>query len=343
MPEMLQYCGQRFRVYKRADKACDTVRKTGSRRMMHAVHLEGARCDGSAHGGCQAACLLFWKEVWLKPAAADPIGGRDTAIPESRTTLPVVSALTGHCSEDGLSAATRRASAVGEEDVYVCQATELPSATTPLAWWDVRQYVRDVTSGNVGVRPLVQTSVISGFNIAMRLSRRLAMAFSAQLKRSAAVGVVAVPSTISAEVPRVPSHGRSFIQHLSATADKMLSEYPKLRGQLRKTPSGSLNLQAGELVQVKSKAEIEQTLDVNNKNRGLLFDVEMLLYCGGTFRVLNRIERIIDERTGRMRRLPNDCIVLDGVVCKGCLSRDRRMCPRSIYSYWREVWLRRVE
>src|SRR3954465_9569379 len=50
-----------------------------------------------------------WREVGLNPAAADPIGGRDTAIPESRTTLPVVSALTGHCSEDGLSAATRRA------------------------------------------------------------------------------------------------------------------------------------------------------------------------------------------------------------------------------------------
>ena len=25
------------------------------------------RCDGKAYGGCQAACLIFWKEAWLKP------------------------------------------------------------------------------------------------------------------------------------------------------------------------------------------------------------------------------------------------------------------------------------
>ena len=25
MPEMLQFCGQRFRVYKSADKSCDTI------------------------------------------------------------------------------------------------------------------------------------------------------------------------------------------------------------------------------------------------------------------------------------------------------------------------------
>src|SRR5262245_50958674 len=63
MPEMLQYCGKRFRVYKRAHKACDTIGKTGSRQMKNAVHLEDLRCDGAAHGGCQAGCLIFWKEV----------------------------------------------------------------------------------------------------------------------------------------------------------------------------------------------------------------------------------------------------------------------------------------
>ena len=28
------------------------------------------RCDGSAHDGCQAGCLLFWKLAWLKAADA---------------------------------------------------------------------------------------------------------------------------------------------------------------------------------------------------------------------------------------------------------------------------------
>ncbi|MBX6383676.1 MAG: hypothetical protein IRZ07_12005, partial [Microbispora sp.] len=66
MPEMLRFCGQRMRVHKVAHKLCDTIGRSGMRRMENAVHLAGARCDGSAHGGCQTACLLYWKEAWLK-------------------------------------------------------------------------------------------------------------------------------------------------------------------------------------------------------------------------------------------------------------------------------------
>ena len=90
------------------------------------------------------------------------------------------------------------------------------------------------------------------------------------------------------------------------------------------------------------KYEILATLDLHNKNRGLLFDVEMVPYCGGTFPVLRRVEKIIDERTGKIRNLPNNCIILDGVVCSGCLSENRLFYPRSIYQYWHEIWLSRV-
>src|SRR5215470_13175047 len=61
MPEMLQFCGQRFVVDKIAFKTCDTVSWTGLRRLTDTVHLAGVRCDGRAHGGCQAGCLIFWK------------------------------------------------------------------------------------------------------------------------------------------------------------------------------------------------------------------------------------------------------------------------------------------
>src|SRR6188474_3100155 len=66
MPEMFAFCGRRLRVNKRAHKTCDTVFPTRSRRINNAVHLE-TRCDGKAHGGCEARCLIFWKEAWLKP------------------------------------------------------------------------------------------------------------------------------------------------------------------------------------------------------------------------------------------------------------------------------------
>src|SRR6185437_8447839 len=65
MPEMFAFCGQRFRVYKRAHKTCDTVFPTRSRWVQQAVHLE-TRCDGQAHDRCEAGCLIFWKEAWLK-------------------------------------------------------------------------------------------------------------------------------------------------------------------------------------------------------------------------------------------------------------------------------------
>src|SRR5271163_3236240 len=67
MPEMFQFCGKQFQISKSAHKTCDP--DYNSRRVYDAVHLQ-TRCDGQAHGGCQAGCLLFWKEAWLKPAAA---------------------------------------------------------------------------------------------------------------------------------------------------------------------------------------------------------------------------------------------------------------------------------
>ena len=117
-----------------------------------------------------------------------------------------------------------------------------------------------------------------------------------------------------------------------------------LHGKSREpAPSEPLNLQPGDLVEVRSAEEIAPTLDENGFNRRLSFDREMLPYCGRTFRVKDRVERIIDERTGRMLRIPGDCLTLDDVVCSGHCSVGRWFCPREVYPYWREAWLRPVE
>jgi hypothetical protein len=107
-----------------------------------------------------------------------------------------------------------------------------------------------------------------------------------------------------------------------------------------KTPKQTLDLRPGELVRVKSREQIEATLDRTNRNRGLSFDGEMLKYCGQQARVLRRVNRIIEEPTGKMMRFSNDCIVLEGVICT---ADYHQYCPRSIYPYWREIWLERVE
>lgn len=303
MPEMLQFCGMRIRVHKRADKTCDTIEKTGARWMKHTVHLEGLRCNGEAHGGCQAGCLLFWKEEWLRrPQGSGP----------ATKSLPTA-AVTGS-PPDRLMALTR-ATMPGRpgKERFVCQATELLKATSPLAWWDVRQHVRDLRSGNVQPSEFVRGILV-----------RSAM------------------NTL-AKIQHLP--GAYRVLRLVRSLGRGLWQVPHIQGRVQAgpTPNATLNLKPGDRVRVKSPEQIARTLDRNNKNRGLWFDVEMLKYCDREFTVLRRVAKMIDEKTGEMMTLPNDCVVLDEVTCCAHFAERRLFCPRSMYPYWREVWLERVE
>jgi hypothetical protein len=302
MPEMLLYCGKQFRVFKRADKACDNIVGWSIRRMENAVHLEVLRCDGAAHGGCEAGCLIFWKEAWLKRAAKD---GDDRLIPLQSSASH--SQVRPDFTVEALLAASRTTSAVEGETVYSCQATELRNFTSEMRWWDPRQYIRDVRSGNLSTGLADNSRAQRGLDIllaTMRLIRAL---------------------TITLFNREREKHQRTA--------------YPHIVGTLEKTPIERSDLQPGELVQVRSKEEIIATLDRQNKNRGLLFDSEMLPYCGNIYRVLRRVHHIVDEKTGRMMHMQYPCIVLEGVYCQ---SDFHRLCPRAIYSYWREGWLKRA-
>jgi hypothetical protein len=110
-------------------------------------------------------------------------------------------------------------------------------------------------------------------------------------------------------------------------------------GKLKKTPSDTLNLRAGEMVEVKSRDEISQTLDWLNRNRGLWFDVEMLKYCGRRFKVRTPVRKVINEKTGKMLNFSTPSIILEGAVCSG---NCHQFCPRSEYIFWREIWVRRA-
>jgi hypothetical protein len=121
--------------------------------------------------------------------------------------------------------------------------------------------------------------------------------------------------------------------------------HPRLSGTIpagESTPTCDLGLQPGEIVRVKSIEGIRATLDKQGKNRGLGFDPEMVPYCGGTYRVKARVTKYVDERTGTFMTMQKPAIMQDGVCCKGCYSDYRMFCPRSIISWWHEVWLERV-
>jgi hypothetical protein len=106
-----------------------------------------------------------------------------------------------------------------------------------------------------------------------------------------------------------------------------------------KSSAESLNLQAGEWVEVKSLAEINETLSSDNRLRGLGFSPDMIPFCGKRFRVSGRVERIILEWTGELKQL-RDTVALEMVHCDGSSCRG---CPRNCFFLWREGWLKRVE
>ena len=116
--------------------------------------------------------------------------------------------------------------------------------------------------------------------------------------------------------------------------------YRYVQGTCARTPAERLNLQPGEWVRVKPKHAIAATLDAAGRNRGLTFTVEMLPFCGRTYRVLRRLNRMIHEPTGRLIDV-EDTVILENVICDGCHIL-RGGCPRANYHYWREVWLERA-
>ena len=114
---------------------------------------------------------------------------------------------------------------------------------------------------------------------------------------------------------------------------------PERRGEV---PTG-VTIEVGDLVRVRSKQEIAETLDAKGKLKGLWFDREMVPFCGREFRVERKVTRFIDEASGRMVELASDCYMLENVVCSGDLSHGRRFCSRAIHPWWRTAWLEPVE
>lgn len=303
MPEMLQYCGKVVPVSAVAHKTCDTAKIKGTgRRLDEAVHLVGLRCDGSAHGGCQAACNLFWKDAWLKP-----VTGRDARADRSGSPA--------QCDETLLLTKTLEAPAhAGEEPRYACQATRLYEATSALPWWNGRQYLLDVVTRNFSIGHVARVLVLT---LLKHLTRRTPIGYRA-------------------------------IDGLYQRTHRWLTgrDVPEVFGPIARdaqTPSARLDLRPGERVRIKSQEEILATLNETGKNRGLSFDPEMAPYCGRIATVRQSVTQIIDETTGKMRRMKQPCIMLEGVVCGSEYSQCRLMCPRAIPSYWRELWLERVD
>jgi hypothetical protein len=276
-PEMLAFCGRRMRVYKAAHKTCDSsVHRTGGRRMYDTVHLEGGRCDGGGHDGCQADCVFFWKEAWL----------RRTDVAHA----PQLLASGAACTAERVRAAAR-IDDDPNDPTWVCQTTAIYEASDDLKWWDIRQYVADVTSRNHSLAHMVKLGLRAGYSKLLGFGIGYRALLGAYNRLQQWRGGEPFP-TITGGIAR----GQS-------------------------TPTESLELKPGEWVEVKSKEEIAKTITADGFNRGMRYDAEMLKYSGCRFRVQQRVDKIINEKNGKMSRMKTPCIQLENVFCRAVSSR----------------------
>lgn len=273
MPEMLEYCGKRFKVIHKASRTCVAfMSRDLSLRMAQFAQddvffLEGLRCNGIDHDGCGRGCRIFWKSAWLRKVDGtgdgEPVPGEDAE--QLRRRLKV------KC----------------EESCYFCQSTQLSKATgTITRAQKVLKVYDDLCSGGC-------------------------------------TGTEAVMATAGPVVRKLAKMVKG------ASSD----------GNLSKVPGGALDLQPGELVEVRSFREIEETLDSQGKHRGLAFVPDMKRYCGRRYRVLRRLDRMILEHSGEMAEV-KDTVLLEENTCT--FDHTFGGCPRNEFNYWREIWLRRV-
>ena len=282
MPEMLEWCGKSFQVFRHVEKTCMEVEPGfyPNRRfaMNDVFFLDGPRCDGSGHDGCHRGCRIFWKEAWLR--AADDVSASPPAIQE-------------------VAAARARLSVKPAADRYMCQSTELFSATEAFPGkkkpWLARIAIRELQNGELSVTLFT----------------------------------------------------RLLFRWLRLRAWRTFAGDNSLRGPNTRTPSDSLDLQPGERVRVRSRNAIIATLDATGRNRGMGICEEMTRFCNGEADVNMRVERIIDEKTGKMRSMHQtvklENLSGDSRACFECLCHgELGDCPRGELMFWREIWLERA-
>ena len=141
MPEMVEFCGKRFRVSKRVLKTCYYTERNAAGFLKFktddVVLLDGLRCSGTAHDGCQKACMIFWREAWLRKVQDVPV--------QTKLDVPASERLRA-----------RLKTSTGPK-TYFCQASELLKPTQPLSQRQrLEGCLNEVRVGNSSVLEMVQ-------------------------------------------------------------------------------------------------------------------------------------------------------------------------------------------
>ena len=102
----------------------------------------------------------------------------------------------------------------------------------------------------------------------------------------------------------------------------------------------SAGLKNGDRIRVRSREEIQATLNPFKELKGCAFLPEMYQFCGMEQRVLKVMERFLDERDYKVKKVMG-LILLENVICQGTPAFGR--CDRCCHFFWREEWLERLD
>jgi hypothetical protein len=318
--EMRKFCGTTWSVRTVVNRL--HIEGVGISGMNDTVILQGAQCDGTAHGMCDRACFLLFKRAWLSILPRDLNSGKSSVTHDNLCVDPLF-------WKDG----TQR-----------CQgdSTVLVKATSYLSPLDMRQYIHDLKTKTWRVRDVA-------FMLLFLLNRKW--------EATESVWDVSLGNRTFGDMCRM---ARIVLgQNMRWYLDRLLkagNEDQKSRSVLKrdsveamrvkgeqnpgKKSSEPLNLQPGKWVQVKSRNEILMTLGERQRYKGLGFSGGMLKHCGKRFQVLGHITNLVDEKTGRQIKNIKDTVVLKDCLCTGISFRG---CPRGCYWFWKVDWLKRVD
>jgi hypothetical protein len=158
MPEMTEFCGKRYQVSKRAVKICTsgTVSTIRCFRTDDVVLLDGLRCSGADHDGCQKACMIFWREAWLRRID-------QAQAPEE-------------CESRSSEELRARLKTSTSPKTYFCQASELFKAASQLSRWErFGKCITEIRAGNCNSMQMAQSVAIW---LAWRIRRILLGAYA---------------------------------------------------------------------------------------------------------------------------------------------------------------------
>src|ERR1700692_4496329 len=123
----------------------------------------------------------------------------------------------------------------------------------------------------------------------------------------------------------------------SGSADSSETSVANLESnRLREFGPAAIDLKPGDLVEIRSAAEVMSSLDADGKLDGLPFMPEMLAFCGRRLRVSKRADNTC--ALGQPRRIENT-VHLGQLRCDGSAHRG---CEAGCLFLWKEAWLRRV-